>query len=339
MLRIKLLIISLLAFTIQANACDFCTMLDYGNINNKSFVRFDYRFARYKNYNQSLVSPLSGTSVAARQGIAAHRGIPGSDKVYLNSEDDYEQFVSANLLFNYMVKEKYNLTINIPYMFNTDYYGKIIQDIGAPISETNKFSGLGDISVGIQRVFTVEKEKMKHTFKLGGNLFLPTGKYEVTDIFNDNLHMQPGRSIYAMDFMGSYNIEEVGFWGVNTVLYHYKPFNKQSFGNNSYSYEYSKKYAFDVNWYKIFLGKLQKAVVLGVKNEVNSTEYINGYEIEDTGYYMLYGNIAATVTKNRFLVKAETNLPIFQSLNGLQLKNQAKFNLSVMYYLSSPKKE
>lgn len=311
-------------------------MLDYGNIGNKSFIKLDYRLASFRGYNQTLASPFSGVSTA-RQGISPHRGIPGGVQTYLNSEDDYEQYSSYSLSFNYAIKEKYNLSISVPYLINVDYYGKVIQDIGPPTQEKESYNGLGDISLGVQRIFTIEKDPMKHTFKLGANLYLPTGKYDVSDILSDNIHMQPGRSVYAMDLLGSYNLEEVGFWGLNVMANYYTPFNEQSFGNKTYTYDFGNKFSIDVNWYKIFLGKFQKVIVLGLKDEMTGQESVNGLDITDTGYNILYLNLGGMVKKDQFLVKTDINLPIFQSLSGLQLKNRVKFSVSLMYYLNSSK--
>lgn len=314
-------------------------MLDYGNINNRSFVKLDYRFAQYKKYNQILGSPFtSASSGTAREGVAAHGGGPDEDAEYFNTEEDYERFINFNLGFNYTVKNRYNLTLNIPVFFNSHHIDVVEFGDGDIASQTNRGAGLGDINVGIQRIFTIDREKMKHTFKLGGNLYFPTGKYEVNNLLTENVHLQPGRTVYAADFIGTYNIEEVGFWGVNILANVYTPFNKKTFNSSSsLNYKFGNRYSLDVNWYKIFNGTLKKALILGINNEVSDQELVNEFVIEDTGYYILQANLGGTVSKNRVLVNAEANLPIFQSLNGLQLKSQVRFSLTLMYYLNKIK--
>ena len=154
----------ILLLGLAASACDFCSLLDYGNINNQTSFRIDYKYRMFSGYNQDI--PSIGTGSNSRQGIAFHRGIPGQTKTYINHKYDYELYRMINLGFVYNHKEHLNLIVNLPYLTNVDHYGLVIPDIGSGQSETIKYKGFGDLNLGVQKIIIREKEIIKHTIKL-----------------------------------------------------------------------------------------------------------------------------------------------------------------------------
>lgn len=318
-------------------ACDFCSLLDYGNLTNQTSVRLDYKFRNYSGYNGDIgFNQLS--SATARQGIGLHRAIPGVDKTYINHPDDYERYIEYNLGFIYNRNNKTNYVLNIPYVQNTDYYGLVIPDIGPGTAEKNEYSGFGDMKVGIQKIYTKEKETFKHTFKLSGLLNLPTGKYQVNDLFGENIHMQPGRSIYAADLGANYTFENLGLWGfyVNSNLY--LPFKNNAF-RRTYSYTFAKVLKTNLQVFKTFEGELKKVLFLGLSHEYRGQEYVNNYEIYDTGAQLLAASLGTTLKYKRTLITANYEIPLVQKLNGLQLKTNRAFNISCMWYLPNKKEK
>ena len=220
----KIIFIKLLLSYQLLLSCDFCSLLDYGNLNNQTSFRLDYKFRLFKGYNQTI-NPYTGSKIVARNGVL-HKTLPGSEKAYINSTKDYEAYRLVNLGFVYNHKKNTNYMINLPYLSNTDFYGLVIPSIGAAVSEKKQYTGFGDLNIGIQKIASKEYKQWKHTIKLGFLLFLPTGKYNEEELFSGNIHMLPGRSIYATELSANYTFENSGNWGLNWVSNYYIPFKK-----------------------------------------------------------------------------------------------------------------
>lgn len=330
----SLLLVLLVFFSKIAFACDFCSLLDYGNLNNQTSFRIDYKFRKFQGYNQDI---NFGQNLGnARQGVGLHRALPGVQKTYINHTEDYELFTELNFGFVYNHKGRTNFVLNIPYVRNIDYYGLVIPEIGAGESEKYFYSGIGDISTGIQKIFSKEKDIFKHTFKLSGLIHLPTGASKLSDLFGENIHMQPSRSIYAGDLGFFYTFENLGVWGfvVNSSVY--LPFNKNPYRDN-YTYLFANSTKEDIQAFKIFEGKLKKIIFLGLKHEYSSKEFINNYELYNTGYQNFFTSLGFTLKSKNILLSASYDLPISQNLNGLQLQTKNSYGISVIHYLPNKK--
>jgi hypothetical protein len=326
----------LLLFCIQQSfACDMCTLFDYGNLSNQTLFRLDYRQRFYKGYNQKMATDFGSTNTA-RQGIAAHGSIPGQENIYMNHPDDYEFFSQYNFSFTYNHKKKWNLIANLPYVVNRDFYGFVIPTIGSPTTELKKYQGIGDLSLGANRIFLKEKEKYSHIFKLGANIYLPTGKNNVRDILYDNVTMQPGRGIYATEIGANYTFQNIGLWGISLNSLTYLPFERQGL-QNSYVYNFAKSTSLDAQCYKIFNGNIKKVINGGLKSEVKGKERINQFTIENSGNIQIAANIGATIQVRSLVLMANYELPFYQKLNGLQLKTKRSLSVSAIVYLKSGK--
>lgn len=334
LLRNSILILILTIAGIEAFSCDFCELMDYGNASNKSFFKLDYGRNLYNTYN----TPLNALNTSTNSNNSLiHRGLPGSDQVVINHIDDYELYSRFGLSFNYNHQDRWNLKLGTSYVSNIDNYGLIISPGEDPTSSQERFSGLGDFWLGTERIFTWKpSDRFKHILKIGAVINLPTGKFEVENVFTDNLHMQPGRSVYGLDLTGNYNFEEIGFWGINLSLEHYNPIERSGLPS-TYSYTYATEYASDVSAYKIFNGELDKIILGGFRNEFSTPEFVNNFEISNTGGYTGSFIIGCGLSYKNFLFQGNFNLPIIHRLNNTQLKNTSGFNIALYYYLSKQK--
>ena len=314
-------------------SCDFCELLEYGNSTNRSYFKLEYKRNLFKTYNQPL-STLDLTGSGGKSALA-HRGLPGSDIIYLQHEDDFELYTGTFLSFNYNLNDKWNLKLGTSYVSNTDYYGLIIQPGAESSSDKEVFKGLGDLWVGAERIFykEVKEERFRHILKLGGRVTLPTGKYNVTNVFTDNIHMQPGRPIYGLTFSSNYNFEETGFWGISANAQYYHPVELINLPT-TYSYQYAKEFNAELNAYKIFNTKIKTVLLSGVKTEYSTKEFVNGFEIENTGGQRLFINLGTSFSYKKFMLQVASQVPLIQKLNKIQLKNRMGLNTALFYYFS-----
>jgi hypothetical protein len=317
-------------------ACDFCTLLDFGSINNQTSIRLDYRMRTFKGYNQPINS-YTGVGNTSGDGSNLHKSLPGIDKTYINDASDYERYRLLNLGLIYNHRGRLNFVLNVPYKSNTDYYGLVIPTIGAAYYEKNVFKGLGDVNIGLQKIIVKSGDLWKQTFKLGALLYLPTGKYQANDLFSVNVHMQPGRSIYGSEFSANYTLENEGIWGLNINSMFYKP-NQNAQLSKAFVYQYAKQFALDAQVFKVFNGEIKKMILGGVKTEWSTFEYINKYKIEDSGYQLMMFTSSFTLKYKQNVLMATADLPVYGVYNGLQLKSKIATSVSVIHYLDKEKK-
>jgi len=332
------LIISVLVISItNSKACDFCSVFNYGNVANNTFVRFEYRRSLFKNYNQEIAYTTLSEDVS--NSDLTHRALPGSDVLYLNHPDDYEFYSGMFLNFNFNINPRWNLSAGLPYRINIDNYGLVIRTGEESSAEQEVFTGLGDFWLGAERIFTLSDNDFKqHLLKIGLQVDFPVGKYEVDNVFQDNVHMQPGRTVYALNFSANYNFESEGFWGVNSNLTFYRPLNLNNY-LSTYSYAYASELVGDVSAYKIFNGELKKVFSLGTSVIATSTEAVNEFEIENTGGVVLSGIVGVGLAYKQFFFQTDLSIPFFQRLNSLQLKQQYNFGVSISYFFDFKKKD
>lgn len=325
----------------SANACDICSILDYGNVNNKTFIALDYRYSLIRGYNSPIPERTTTSTNSSRLSAPnLHRALPGSDLVFLNSEADFELRTSYNLTFNYTLKERWNLGLVIPYVVNLDFFDQVINLVGPTTSDLERFNGIGDVKIRAERIFNNKNEaaKFNKILKLGGALSLPTGKFQVENIITDNVDIQPGRDIYALDFSASYNIERKGLWGANASFNHYRPLNRR-INNFNFTYQFANEYSVQTTGYKIFNGAIKKILILGLRGENQGQESIDEIQITNTGFNALFINTGLTISWRNFLLRGDVNIPIYQQLNGLQLKNRVNFNTGINYYFKNKKED
>jgi len=333
-------IITSLILTIGFNSysCDFCDLLEYGNTGNKNYFKLEHNRSFYKGYNTEL-TPFVTSNTAKINSPVAHRGLPGSDIININHEDDFELYTGTFLSFNYNLKNRWNLRAGGSFISNTDNYGLVIELGEEASSSKEKFKGLGDLWLGAERIFTIKENlRYRQVFKLGGVVNLPTGKFDVENVFTDNLHMQPGRSVYGLEFNASYNFEEKGFWGINAEVEHYRPVDRNNLPS-TYTYKYAKEISSDVSAYKIFNGTIDKILIAGIRNEYSTTEFVNGLEIGNTGGYSGSINTGFGLSFKKVLFQGNFNIPVIQKLNSTQLKNKYGINLAVFYYFGNKSEE
>ena len=340
-LKNKKIIVSLVFLTtfFSVNACDICSVLNYGDVNNKTFISLDYRYLLLRGYNGEVpelnVPSSDGSRVSAPN---LHRALPGSDLIFVNSEEDFEIRTSYDLSFNYTFKERWNLGLVVPYVVNQDFFDRVISLVGPITSDLERFEGIGDIEIKVERIFSNKKKEARFdkVFKLGGGVSLPTGKFQVENIFTDNVDIQPGRDIYALNFKASYNLERRGLWGGNLSVNHYLPLNKRVNNFNS-TYQFARESSLQATGYKIFNGKVKKIIVLGLRGENQGQELVDEIVISNTGFNALFVNTGLSISWRKFLLRGDVNIPIYQQLNGLQLKNRVNFNTGINYYFNKEK--
>lgn len=335
LLRNSLFILFALS-TYTGFSCDFCNLMDFGNTNNKSFFKIDYSRNMHNKYNTPFTS-FNNSATNSSQGTTAHRGLPGSNEIIIQHEDDFELYSEIGLSFNYTHKNRWNLMVGTSYVHNTDNYGFVITPGEDAKAQKETFSGMGDLWLGAERLFQIEKSaRFKHIFKVGAILNLPTGKFDVTNVFTDNLHMQPGRAVYGADFNVDYNFEEVGFWGINTSLEYYRPIDRSALPS-TFSYRYAQDFTSDLSAYKIFNGTLDKILIAGIRNEYSTMEFVNDFEILNTGGYTGSAVLGLGLSFKNILLQGNVSIPFLTHLNDTQLRNTSGVNISLFYYLGKEK--
>lgn len=305
----------------------------YGNANNQTFLEIGYQTRVFKGYNQGIQEPQETT---APHASIAHVTFPTDGKQYNETPQDYEQYTQIALKFNYLANHRYNLSAELPYHHNTDYYGSVTVD-HAERTEKNILHGIGNLRLGAERIFRIptkhKTSNLEQLVTVGTILSAPTGKYEVRNVLTDNLHMQPGRPIFGLDTRVQYNLEHLNHWGFSTALGYHKSFNRQNLVT-TYSYAYGDEFSVQLSAYKIWGKQLKKIVSLGGDHLQNAQDFLNDYALENTGGQYTMATAGLDLVTKRGILALKGQLPVHQALNGFQLKSKVRVSARLVYYLN-----
>lgn len=307
--------------------------LYYGNLNNQTSLELGHQTHVFKGYNQEISDPKEDFDTHSN---TAHVTFPTDGKQYNETHEDYERYTAITLKFNYLLKERYKFSIALPYLINTDYYGSVTVD-SMDRTEKNITQGIGNLRLGMERIFQLPTKRHKTDFSqlltIGATLSAPTGKYEVQNVFTDNLHMQPGRPIFGLATRAQYNLEHLDHWGFKAALDYRKSFNRENLVT-TYSYAYGDETLIEMSAYKILGDQLKKVVSIGGTHLRYAQDFLNDYALENTGGQYTFVTAGLDLITKRGLLAVESQLPVHQTQNGFQLKSRVRTHVRFVYYLS-----
>ncbi len=162
------------------------------------------------------------------------------------SQKDYESYQSIDVRLNYNMNNKWNLLINIPFAKNSIYFNEVI-DNGLIDDSLRIHQGIGDVLLAIDKVSIIENNRLKHTFKYGLGLFLPTGTIK-NEPNIDPAHYT-GRGGFEPLLRLSYSLKVNQTWGNATNLSYS---TGTTYKSNNMNYTFGKRLNMQTNLFYSF---------------------------------------------------------------------------------------
>ena len=279
----------------------------------------------YSSLNNNPNFTFNGSNL--RSYPNAHTGHGVEAKKINPSTKDYESYQTLDLRFNYNLKKKWNLLLNVPISKNSIYYNEVIQ--GGYIDDSLRIhQGLGDILIAIDKVATIENNNFKHTLKYGVGLFLPTGSIQKENNI-DPAHYT-GRGGFEPIIRASYSLKINQTWGImaNTSLA-----TGTTFKTNDIDYHFGKRFNAQTNlFYSFNKGSSGFIPMLGLYYENISSDYANKVQVNGTSSKALFTNVSFGYSIKETMIRLEWQKPIHQITSDLQLYNSGRMNLTALHY-------
>lgn len=322
-----ILITFILLHTKSLLACDACSIYEFSPLQAKSYVGVFYSYSFMNGYNSlSNRSNFTFNAGNLRTYNNAHTGHLVEKKKVNPSQKDYESYQSVDVRFNYNLKNKWNFLINIPFAKNSIYFDEVI-DNGFIDDSLRIHQGIGDILLAADKVSIIENNTLKHTFKYGLGIFLPTGTIKNEDNI-DPAHYT-GRGGFEPIFRTSYSLKVNQTWG---ILANFSYSTGTTYKSEDSEYQFGQRYNMQTNlFYSLKTETSGFIPMVGMYYEHRKSDYQNKNKIEGTQINALFTNFSLSYSFKSSLLRLEWQEPIAQKTSKYQLSNSGRLNLMLLY--------
>ncbi len=326
----KKLILGLLLLTsLQTLACDVCNVYEYANRNNKSYIGAFYRYRLFNGYSQ--LGNDHNFSLQPQNNTARIMHDPESYGLYVDrTPKDYERYQTMEIRGNWAIREKWNLTVFIPFVSNEIYFAKVYKT-PYPVSDSiMRMSGLSDIIVGGEYVHTIEKGDFKHFLKPGVMLKLPTGKSNGRSPNGEQYQyeLQPGTSSWDFILRGAYTVTYKNKLGLENYL----SYKLTTRGTNDHLL--GNRFNWMGNVFGVIEAKedvLRLIPKVGVYFEQARADYQGMTEVSGSGGYSWFYNLGLDVSIKAFTVQFMYQRIMNERLNGNVMGNAGRLQTGVIF--------
>lgn len=305
-------------FSFFASACDVCNVFEYANQRNQNYVGVFYR-NRFFNGYQSLNQPNNYQFFPSSNPNARTEHVPDNEQGtrFNRSSKDFELYQTVELRANYAISKKFNFQLIVPFNFSSVYFKNVSQYIGptSPIITKDSAygtSGIGDIILMGDYVKTKLTGNIKHIFKPGFGLKLPTGSVarKHTDGGIMSYDLQPGTG--SLDFIFRFNyLITNDKWGAD-VFTNYRLCTQSStqmqFGNR-----------FNVSTFVYYTFSIKNIKILpriGLYAETAASDYFQKKIQSQTGGHTFFYQFGADFMAGKFVFQAIFQKPFYENLTG-----------------------
>ncbi len=287
-----------------ASACDVCGCGVGGNY-----------FGILPQFQQNFV----GLRYQHRSFISEHLTLfPGETPLKTQ-----ETFHTTELWGRYVPHPNVHLFAFVPY----NYYTKDEDQIHSVVS------GIGDISLMAHYIVfntgDIMEQKWKHALQIGTGIKLPTGKSNDIQEHSGLLipSLQAGTGAFDIPFSLIYTIRK-DKWGANAEAnYRLNMYNKRD-------YKFGDRISTSVRTF-YWLGKGDFTILphLSVGYEHGFRDTDNGADAEYTGSQSVLGGAGFDLYYKRFILNANTQIPLYQHIAQGQITGNSRFNIGIAYQL------
>lgn len=252
------------------------------------------------------------------------------DNEVINNSQNYRQIQTAILQTDFGISDHVSISLILPFLFQveqieTENYNRSIQN-----------NGFGDISIGSNY-----KGKFgRHNLNLGLGLKIPTGKTDSRDPETDVIFpvsFQNGTGSWDIlfnvydDF--SLSNRNIFFW-VNQLSGKINSKGEQFSAHPGYKFGHTFQYltALSVRW---VMGYSLADSFIGFSYQyISQDQFEGGFTNNNTGGNWIYTNIGYNHQLNPKLnFGLSGSVPIYRSVNGLQLTTAWRANATISYIL------
>ncbi|MFC6998533.1 transporter [Rufibacter roseus] len=334
-----ILILFFFLLTSTSWACDVCNLYEFRPVDAKNFVGIFYRHSSFQGYQDlSLERPSISTSgaVAAKnksKGSAGanRRHVPdGSEKYQVwPSEKDYEHYQTWEFRANFRIKNRINVQAVLPYRVIDIYYQSVFE-FPQPVRDSlTTLSGFGDALVTADYMLYGQTGKLRHIWRPGLGVKLPTGSYKITAPNGERYdgEIQPGTSAWGFLLKGTYTLVWDNRFGVDNSISH------QFFTNGTNDYEFGDQFnAASSLFYVWRKGNWQLIPRGGAYVEAADRSKENGARIKTTGGHTLFGTAGADAVFKKVTLTASCFQPLADRLNTpQQINNAVRYQVGAFY--------
>lgn len=327
MKRIIFLIVGISMISVEALACDICSIYINLEPNDlKNSFGFNYR---YRSFEHSF-SDVSLTANGNKHAIG--------NTVISNSVTQEEIYNNYDLWFNYFFYEKWQL--NATMTFADNYY---LEDD----SLIHNIAGPGDLTLVVKNILfntkSTDTNNWAHRFILGGGIKIPIGKYNqpymVTPQSNNkgsiiygapyselDPHLQTGSGSLDFIFLTEYLVRFKKTGIITNVSYRINTENSNQFKfanrlniNSSAFYIWNKKdFTFTPN--------------MGVSYEFGQRDQLKNRDYSNSGGEAIFLNSGLKIYYKKMAFGVNYQNPINQNLNDNQLQNKNRVTSDLTFY-------
>jgi len=191
-------LIFLMFASVNAIACDACNFLEYGNLQNKSYLSLNYRHRALNGYNFN--NQINNFSFNGAGNFKVFHQV-GNDSI-TSSQEDQEVFRSIELKINLNLKNNWNIIVSLPYNTHKVYFEEVTRSLSGisfdQSDSTNSVSGLGDVQLYLEKYWIIEEGQWKLYVRLSPGVQIPTGQSGISEngqVFDPVI--QPGMGVLA----------------------------------------------------------------------------------------------------------------------------------------------
>lgn len=316
-----------------SDACDVCNVFEYANQRNQNYVGVFYR-NRFFNGYQSLNQPNNYRFFPNSNPNARAEHVPENEEgtQFNRSEKDFEFYQTVELRGNYAISQKVNLQVIVPFNSSSVYFGNVSLYNGAlsPIVKKDSAygtSGLGDIILMTDYVKTYVTGNVKHIFKPGFGLKLPSGsvshKHNEGNVLSYDL--QPGTGSLDFLFRANYLVTN-DKWGVDLFTNYRlctRSYSQMKFGNR-----------FNVSsffYYTIKVKELKFLPRMGLYAEAALQDTYAEKTLAQTGGHTVFYQFGMDFMVGKFVFQTIFQKPFHEKLNGDMQGNAGRLALGLIF--------
>ncbi len=239
---------------------------------------------------------------------------------------------SAILEFNYGLTHEITLTTLFSYVKQE----RTISPVSG-IKNTLVTKGFGDIIMLVKYNFIQQNIISKNDFSAGIGLKIPAGK---SGIKQNNIllpaDLQPGTGSWDIIFWGFYSRSNIFSMPVNLIsnLSYKLNGNNKRFGVQFGDYKFGNEFI-ATNGIIYFADKIfTPTFFLRIRN--TSNDKFSGGNIPNTGGWWFYAVPGLNISlSDNIIVRADSQIPVYRYLNGIQLTTTLTGSLSLIYHINT----
>lgn len=290
----------------------------------------NYSFRYYQGYQNSIYRKSSVERQDFNPFAKVGHEPEATDLLVDKAPEDFEYSIETNFRADYAINDHWMLGLIVPFKRTVVHYDRTydVSNIFRPVFDTTiDVSGFGDPIVSVDRIINLESGEFKHYLRPGLGLKLPFGQTKLENEYDEVLLPGSGSTDVILKLYYQIRYKNSGINLLPNYRYNGRGVNDYQMGSGTnmmieafYSLPFGERFNL-IPHGGVYFERIQK-------------DYRQNIEVQLTGRNTDFLHFGVDFRFGNFMLVNSYQMVISQKLNGNQIEERGRFNITLLYNLN-----